>query len=41
MMNDDEYTKLCLRAHELVKDQTWESYTKKVIELMNNVANKN
>lgn len=41
IMNDDEYTKLCLRAHELVKDQTWESYTKKVIELMNNVVNKN
>lgn len=41
MMNEDEYTKLCLRAHDLVKDQTWESYTKKVIELMNNVVNKN
>ncbi|MCS4303103.1 glycosyltransferase [Chryseobacterium sp. BIGb0232] len=41
MMNDEEYTKLSLRAHELVKDQTWESYTKKVIELMNNVVNKN
>lgn len=41
MMNEEEYTKLCLRAHELVKDQTWESYTKKVIELMNNVVNKN
>ncbi|OCA80132.1 hypothetical protein BBH99_04600 [Chryseobacterium contaminans] len=40
-MNEEEYTKLCLRAHDLVKDQTWESYTKKVIELMNNVVNKN
>lgn len=41
IMNEEEYTKLCLRAHELVKDQTWETYTKKVIELMNNVVNKN
>ncbi|WP_347218643.1 glycosyltransferase [Chryseobacterium sp.] len=40
-MNEEEYTKLCLRAHELVKDQTWETYTKKVIELMNKVVNKN
>lgn len=40
MMNEETYTKLCTRAHELVKDQTWENYTKKVVDLMGDVVNK-
>jgi hypothetical protein len=40
-MNEENYTKLCLRAHDLVKDQTWENYTKKVVELMADVRDKN
>ena len=42
MMNEDEYMKKCIRAHELVKDQTWENYTKKIVGLMDEIAkNKN
>lgn len=41
IMDEESYTKLCMRAHELVKDQTWENYTKKVVDLMENVQNKN
>ncbi len=40
LMNDDAYTKLCMRAKELVKDQTWENYTKKIVDLMEDVVNK-
>jgi len=40
-MDVESYTKLCMRAHELVKDQTWENYTKKVIDLMADVSNRN
>lgn len=39
MMDAETYTKLCLRANELVKDQTWENYTKKVVDLMDDVIN--
>lgn len=39
LMDDDAYTKLCWRANQLVKDQTWENYTKKVVELMADVVN--
>ena len=42
LMDEDSYTKLCYRAHELVKDQTWENYTKKIVELMDEIVkNKN
>lgn len=41
MMDENEYRKLCNRAHDLVKDQTWENYTKKVVELMDNVVKNN
>lgn len=42
LMDENAYKKLCYRANELVKDQTWENYTKKIVELMDNVAiNKN
>lgn len=40
MMDEDAYTKLCLRANELVKDQTWGNYTKKMVDLMDDVVNK-
>lgn len=40
LMDEEAYTALCKRAHDLVKDQTWENYTKKVIELMDDVVNK-
>lgn len=40
IMDEDTYTKLCIRAHELVKDHTWENYTKKVVNLMDDVINK-
>ncbi|MFC6267080.1 glycosyltransferase family protein [Frigoriflavimonas asaccharolytica] len=40
-MNEESYTELCIKAHELVKDQTWENYTKKVVDLMGDVKNKN
>lgn len=39
LMNNDAYTKLCLRANELVKNQTWENYTKKIVDLMEDVVN--
>ena len=38
LLNDEAYIALCTRAHELVKDQTWENYTKKVVELMEEVV---
>lgn len=38
-MEISEYEKLCMRAHELVKDQTWENYTKKIVALMEDAAN--
>lgn len=41
IMDENEYRKLCNRAHDLVKDQTWENYTKKVVELMDNVVKNN
>lgn len=40
ILDEDAYTKLCYRAHEMVKDQTWENYTKKIVELMESVVNK-
>lgn len=39
-MNVDSYAKLCLRANELVKDQTWENYTRNIVDLMDEVVNK-
>lgn len=41
IMDEESYTKLCMRAHELVKGQTWENYTKKIVDLMHNVQNRN
>lgn len=40
LMDEDAYTALSTRAHDLVKNQTWENYTKKVVELMGDVVNK-
>lgn len=38
LMDEDEYKKICIRAHDLVKDQTWGNYTEKVVELMDEVV---
>lgn len=39
-LNDSDYEKLCNKAHDLVKDQTWENYTKKIVDLMEDVVHK-
>lgn len=39
VMDENEYSTVCNRAHDLVKDQTWEHYTKKVVALMDDVVN--
>ena len=39
-MDKESYTKLCIRANDLVKDQTWENYVKKVVDLMDDVNKK-
>lgn len=36
-MDKESYTKLCIRANDLVKDQTWKNYVKKVVDLMDDV----
>lgn len=39
-MDESDYFKLCNKAHELVKDQTWENYTQKIVNLMEDVTRK-
>ncbi len=38
VLNEEAYTQLCVRANELVKEQTWENYTKKIVDLMDDVV---
>lgn len=38
IMDESEYRKICNSAHDLVKDQTWENYIKKIVQLMDNVV---